>query len=153
MDNRSGIFRPVFACRSHHWVISVDWLHQRFFLNRSCVIHLQRLGLQSPESIFKSMFHTAIQLLKRLGTKNGALWSRLCSSRARSFLRYMSKNRGSESCLLNLADNYHLYSDSTGFIYDITLTRPNLATNKNERYHVRVRHMSSIVPRIITDQV
>jgi hypothetical protein len=40
-------------------------------------------------------------------------------------------------------DNYHVYRDSTGFDYDITLTRVDLANNRNERYQLRVSTLSS----------
>ncbi|OCL09245.1 hypothetical protein AOQ84DRAFT_388320 [Glonium stellatum] len=35
-------------------------------------------------------------------------------------------------------DLYHIYMDSTGFEYDITLTRIDLTNNRNERYHLRL---------------
>ena len=35
-------------------------------------------------------------------------------------------------------DLYHIYVDSTGFEYDVTLTRIDLANNRNERYHLRL---------------
>ena len=46
---------------------------------------------------------------------------------------------------LSRTDDYHTYRDTTAFLYRITLTRPNIAENKNERFvlHVRVTHASS----------
>ena len=35
-------------------------------------------------------------------------------------------------------DGYHIYRDSTGFSYDITLARADLTSNKNERYYLKV---------------
>ncbi|MCJ1472638.1 hypothetical protein MMC13_001287 [Lambiella insularis] len=35
-------------------------------------------------------------------------------------------------------DGYHIYRDSTGFAYDITLVRSDLAVNINERYSLKV---------------
>lgn len=39
-------------------------------------------------------------------------------------------------------ENYHIYRDSTGFDYDVTLTRVDLANNRNERYQLRVSNPS-----------
>lgn len=36
------------------------------------------------------------------------------------------------------SDGYHIYRDSTGFSYDITLARADLTTNQNERYYLKV---------------
>lgn len=40
------------------------------------------------------------------------------------------------------AENYHIYRDSTGFDYDVTLMRIDLVNNRNERYELRVRTIS-----------
>ena len=40
--------------------------------------------------------------------------------------------------ILSRPDNHHIYQDSTGFDYDITLARLDLENNKNERYQLKV---------------
>ena len=40
-----------------------------------------------------------------------------------------------------LIDGYHLYRDSTGFEYSLTLARADLTRNINERYYIKVGHM------------
>jgi len=35
-------------------------------------------------------------------------------------------------------DGYHIYRDRTNFLYDITLARIDLLTNRNERYSLKV---------------
>lgn len=42
-------------------------------------------------------------------------------------------------------DNYHIYRDSTGFDYDITLARLDLSSNTCERYDLRVSISNSIL--------
>lgn len=41
-----------------------------------------------------------------------------------------------------LTDNHHIYRDSTGFDYDIVLTRIDMERNRSERYQLRVRTVS-----------
>ena len=43
-------------------------------------------------------------------------------------------------CVVAVPDNYHTYRDATGFIYNITVSRVDLSTNKNERYNIKVGH-------------
>ena len=35
-------------------------------------------------------------------------------------------------------DNHHIYQDSTGFDYDVTLARLDLENNRNEHYQLKV---------------
>ena len=44
----------------------------------------------------------------------------------------------STGLLIITIDGYHIYRDSTGFNYDITLARADLTSNKNERYYLKV---------------
>ncbi|KAI4164407.1 MAG: hypothetical protein LQ342_002054 [Letrouitia transgressa] len=43
-------------------------------------------------------------------------------------------------------DTYHIYTDSTLFPYSVTLVRANIATNKSERYVLKVCPPGSIFP-------
>ena len=44
----------------------------------------------------------------------------------------------------NDPDNHHIYVDSTGFAYDILLTKVDTSCNHNERYALAVRYHSSV---------
>jgi hypothetical protein len=38
------------------------------------------------------------------------------------------------------AANYHIFVDSTGFAYDVALTKIEFESNRNERYSITVSH-------------
>lgn len=52
-------------------------------------------------------------------------------------------------------EKYHPFKDSTGFVYDIMLTRVDTLTNRNERINLTVSskngHLYSIL--VLTDNV
>lgn len=50
---------------------------------------------------------------------------------------------------LNYIDGYHIYRDRTAFPYAITLARPNLLTNQNKRYHLKVCQPHLYLPQPI----
>ena len=39
---------------------------------------------------------------------------------------------------VGFADNYHVYQDTTGFKYDVTVTKVEPRLNKNERWEMTV---------------
>lgn len=47
--------------------------------------------------------------------------------------------------VVKLTDLYHIYQDITGFQHDVTLTRIDIANNRNERYQLRM-YESNTVP-------
>lgn len=49
-----------------------------------------------------------------------------------------SQSKTNHDWVLGDLDNHHIYRDMTGFDYDVTLTRIDIAKNSNERYQLRV---------------
>lgn len=43
-----------------------------------------------------------------------------------------------------VAENNHIYKDSTGFEYDITVTKVDILMNSNERQSITVSNLPSI---------
>ncbi|KAK5172453.1 hypothetical protein LTR04_003951 [Oleoguttula sp. CCFEE 6159] len=49
-----------------------------------------------------------------------------------------------------LSDNHHIYTDETGFEYAITLTKIDVARNRNERHHLKLYESNSLPPTYST---
>ncbi|TKA75357.1 hypothetical protein B0A49_03328 [Cryomyces minteri] len=49
-----------------------------------------------------------------------------------------------------LSDNYHIYTDETGFEYAITVTKIDVARNRNERHHLKLYESNSLPPTYST---